>query len=106
MERRDGGGRDEIAPPDQRGGAAADLDRPHLIEGQANVITAARIVEGIGNLIRSVRPRPTVGSAERKHALFIRREQFPKKFGPKRTGAASDSRAVDQSGELLANFIL
>src|ERR1039457_41542 len=106
MERCDGGGGDKIAPPDQRGRTATDVDRPHLIQRQTHVITTTRVVEGIGSLIRSVRPRTTVGSAEGKHALFICREQLPKKFRPERTGSPSDSRAVDQSGELPANLIL
>ena len=52
----DGGGRDEIAPPKQRRGFAALIHRPHLVERQADVITAARIIEDVSSLETSVSP--------------------------------------------------
>ena len=72
MERCDGAGGDQIAAPDQGGGPSTSFDRPHLIERQANVITATGIVERISGLKRSVGARTTIGSAKGKNALFVR----------------------------------
>jgi hypothetical protein len=106
MERCNGGGGDHISPPDQRRGPAAGVDRPHLIERQADVITTTRIVEGISGLKCSIGARTTVGGTEGQHAQVICHEELPKKFRPERTGRASDSRAIEQPGELLANLVL
>src|SRR5664279_1379603 len=94
--------RDKITPPDQRGRLAAKIDRPHLIERQADVITATRIIEDVSGLGAPIRSWAAIGCAESEHALFIGGEQFPKWLTP----AVSVSRAIDQPRELLANLVL
>src|ERR1700730_637410 len=94
-----------MAAPNQGGSFSFCYHRPHLIQRERDVVTAACIIEYVRCLICSI-PGGTVARSRREHALVVDIEKFPTKFRFDRPGVAANSRFAEKRGKLAPNFIL